>query len=159
MNRLIDEERFPIGWRFNANDCSLNEKEKNDLILLDHADSIRLWRQYLPVGSLRDFDEKNFTIIDKTLIDFNNQKESVLYFSEKLNNINTIFFFWGGGSSAVITRKEVFIKGWDDFFYPSDEDSILIVPNKKIFISSFEETFFYGKYTKKKPRGTQKYKD
>jgi hypothetical protein len=42
----------------------------------------------------------------------------------------------------------VFIKAWDDFFYPSDESSVIYVPNAKNIIFSYEEMFFYAEMLK-----------
>ncbi|RXU66422.1 hypothetical protein CW358_10480 [Pseudomonas protegens] len=40
--------------------------------------------------------------------------------------------------------RDIFIKGWDDFFYPSDENTVLVMPGRAEVIISFEENLFYG---------------
>lgn len=46
--------------------------------------------------------------------------------------------------SAGVAPREVFLKSWNDFFYPSDENSLLLIPKSSKVIFSFDDMFFYG---------------
>ena len=140
---IIDEKKYPIAWRFNSEDCSLSFNEKRKIIFLNEIESEKLWNITFPFDHLMKMDSSFCYVIEKTELDFDCHKESSLFFYDKLVDVSFVFFFWGKRSSAIVP-VDIFVKSWGDFFYPSDETSIALIPNRKKIIFSYEETFFYA---------------
>ncbi|MDX5631126.1 MULTISPECIES: hypothetical protein [unclassified Brenneria] len=146
MNRkllILDEKKYPIAWRFNSEDCSLSFDEKREIVFLDEEGSEILWNMVFPFNHLMKMDSSFFSVIEKNKLDFECPKESSLFFKNKLIDISFVFFFWGKRASAI-APVDVFVKSWSDFFYPSDETSVVLIANRKKMIFSYEETFFYA---------------
>lgn len=140
-SHLFDEARFPIAWRFNAADCGLSANDKQRVVLFDQAASQALWDRFIPVPSL-------FQCHEKTTLDFAKGAESSLFFERRLSpEADLLWLFWGRRCAAQVPR-DIFIKCWDDFFYPSDENTALIMPDSAEVIFSFEEHFFYGQFVR-----------
>lgn len=139
----IDEQKYPIAWRFNYDDCSLSFNEKREIIFLDEKESESLWNVIFPFDHLMEMNSSFCSVMEKADLDFNSPKESALFFNKKLEDISYIFFFLGKKSSAIVP-VDIFIKSWTDFFYPSDETSIVLIANRNKMIFSYEETFFYA---------------
>ena len=140
---MIDDDTYPIAWRFNAKDCLLSDKDKKRIVFFDEMQSKRLWGLFIPVDNLMRLDGKDFICHEKTTLSFNGSAESADFFEKRLRSVDFIWFFWGACAAAIVPT-EVFITAWEDFFYPSDEDSLLLMVNSSRAIHSFEETFFYG---------------
>ncbi|WP_141675073.1 hypothetical protein [Gilliamella sp. Bif1-4] len=138
----IDEKKYPIAWRFNSKDCLLSSDEKRKIVFLDTEESSHFWDMIFPFDHLIKMDPSFFSTIEKINLDFSCPKESSLFFKKKLTDISLVFFFWGKKASAIIPT-DIFVKSWSDFFYPSDETSILFIANRNKMIFSYEETFFY----------------
>ncbi|MGY4817703.1 hypothetical protein ACVNP3_17360 [Pseudomonas chlororaphis subsp. piscium] len=140
---VFDEDSYPIAWRFNSEDCLLSDSEKKRIVLFDEFKSEKIWDLFIPTKNLMEIGNTTFKQHEKTTLNFNNKLESSLYFERKIDFPDFIWFFWGRSSAAMVSRS-IFLKSWDDFFYPSDENSILIIPNTSKVIFSFEDSFFYG---------------
>jgi hypothetical protein len=140
---IFDVDTYPVAWRFNSNDCLLSDQEKASIILFNEPQSQRLWDAFIPTKNLMELTSNNFKRHEKSTLSFSESAESAEFFKFRLNEAGFIWFFWGGRSAAIVP-KDIFIKAWDDFFYPSDEDSLLLVVNSSKAIYSFEDTFFYG---------------
>jgi hypothetical protein len=140
---FFDVDTYPVAWRFNSNDCLLSDQEKASIILFNEPQSQRLWDAFIPTKNLMELTSNNFKRHEKSTLSFSESAESAEFFKFRLNEAGFIWFFWGGRSAAIVP-KDIFIKAWDDFFYPSDEDSLLLVVNSSKAIYSFEDTFFYG---------------
>ncbi|GBU09467.1 hypothetical protein AwWohl_06050 [Gammaproteobacteria bacterium] len=139
---ILDEEKYPIAWRFNSEDCLLSFDDKIKITFLDKNESECLWNSLFPFDHLMRMDSSFLSIIEKVKLDFCDLEISSVFFNEKLKNTSLVFFFWGKKSSAIVP-VDIFLKSWSDFFYPSDETSILLLANKSKIIFSYEETFFY----------------
>lgn len=139
----IDEKKYPIAWRFNSKDCLLSSDEKRKIVFLDTEESSHFWDMIFPFDHLIKMSPSFFSTIEKINLNFGCSKESSLFFKEKLTDISFVFFFWGKKASAIIPT-DIFVKSWSDFFYPSDETSILFIANRNKMIFSYEETFFYA---------------
>jgi hypothetical protein len=140
---IIDCGVYPIAWRFNSEDCSLSDQEKQSIVFFDEKQSQRLWNISIPVKNLMELSDQNFVLHEKTILSFSKIDESANFFATRLANSSFVWFFWGACAAAIVPRQ-VFLKSWDDFFYPSDEDSILLTPDCPKAIFSFEDAFFYG---------------
>lgn len=144
MNKLIfDEAVYPMTWRLNSEDCNLTYEDKGKIVLLNEHQSENLWDLILPFKKLMDIPASFMRLLEKNELDFDEVEESSLFFLEKLKGIPILFFFWGRSDCAIVP-SEIFIKAWDDFFYPSDETCIIVIPNTNNIIFSYEEKFFYS---------------
>lgn len=146
MNResfTIDEKKYPIGWRFNSTECILSSEEKKRIIFLDEDESSRFWHMIFPFDHLMKMPPMFCSVTEKIDLDFKNSKQSSFFFENKLAGHSSVFFFWGKIASAIVP-VDIFIKSWNDFFYPSDETSILFIASKNRMIFSYNETFFYA---------------
>ncbi|MHA7682469.1 DUF2947 family protein [Cupriavidus sp. PET2-C1] len=140
---IFDEKLYPIAWRFNSEDCLLSDNDKKRIVLLDRSTSEKLWDAFIPTKNLIQLSSKTFRQNDKATLSFSNKSESSSFFEQRLELPDFVLFFWGRSTAAMVARS-TFLKSWDDFFYPSDESSILLIPNSSKVIFSFEDTFFYG---------------
>jgi|GEM_PF-476938 len=139
----FDEKLYPMAWRLNSSDCLLSIDDKKRIIFLNEYQSTVLWDIFFPFEYLIKMDPSFISILEKIFIDFDEVNQSSLFFREKLKDNSVIFFFWGRLDCAILPT-DIFIKAWDDFFYPSDDNSIILIPNTNKIIFSYEETFFYG---------------
>ncbi len=145
-SNLFDEARYPIAWRFNAADCGLSAEDKQGVVLFDQATSQALWDRFIPVPSLITGLSSLFQCHEKTTLDFSQRDESSLFFERRLRpQADLLWLFWGRCCAAQVPR-DIFIQCWDDFFYPSDENTALVMPGSAEVIFSFEENFFYGQF-------------
>ncbi|ALB61114.1 hypothetical protein AFK62_00595 [Cronobacter condimenti 1330] len=143
-NKIIfDEAIYPMAWRLNSEDCRLPPEDKRKIVLLNEHESENLWDLLLPFKKLMDIHASFMTVLEKKELDFDEVEESAMFFSEKLKGVSILFFFWGRSDCAIVP-SDIFIKSWDDFFYPSDETCIIVMPNKNNIIYSYEENFFYS---------------
>lgn len=144
---IIDEEKYPVAWRFNSENCSLSFNEKRKIIFLDEKESESLWNMIFPFDHLMEMNSSFCSVMEKAELDFDCYKDFSSFFHDKLAGISFIFFFWGRRSSAIVP-VDIFIKSLSDFFYPSDETSIALITNRNKMIFSYEETFFYADISK-----------
>lgn len=147
-NIIFDENLYPIAWRLNSEDCRLSPDEKRNIVLLNGDESEKLWDLIFPFDMLMSIKPLQCRVIEKMELDFDEAGESAKFFREKLSGVSDILFFWGRRAAAIIISSDIFIKAWDDFFYPSDESSIIYIPNTKNIIFSYEETFFHAEMLK-----------
>ena len=129
---IFDEILYPVAWRLNSEDCHLSPDEKRKIVLLNGDESEKLWDLVFPFDMLMGIKPSQCHIIEKIELDFDEVEESAAFFREKLRGVTDIIFFWGRISAAIIISLDVFIKAWDDFFYPGDESSIIYIPNVKM---------------------------
>lgn len=142
---LFDEQRYPIAWRFNARDCGLSDSDKQRLCLYQQAQSQALWDEWVPVSHLMSVSAGTFLVSETTTLDFKRRADGARFFQKVLEGEDWLWLFWGKRCAAQVPR-DIFIKCWDDFFYPSDENTALVMPGSAEVIFSFEENFFYGQF-------------
>ncbi|SQI33980.1 Uncharacterised protein [Leminorella richardii] len=144
MNDIVfNEALYPIAWRLNSKDCRLSADEKGCILLLSAMEAQRLWDATFPFSHLMEMPRSFCDVLEKRVLDFDDVDTSSLFFIEKLQGVDSINVLWGRSAGATLP-VDVFIAAWDDFFYPSDENSIIAIPNSDIIIFSYEETFFYA---------------
>ncbi|MDV5354136.1 hypothetical protein [Kosakonia sp. SMBL-WEM22] len=142
---VIDENKYPVAWRFNSKDCQLSVEDKKKIIMLGEDDSELLWDAFFPFEILMQIDSSHFEILEKKVLDFDDVDAGRSFFQDKLRSYDAVIFFWGRRSSALISSPAIIVKAWDDFFYPGDESSLIYIPNDKRIIFSYEETFFLAR--------------
>ena len=143
-NTIIDEDKYAIAWRFNSNECNLKAEEISEIIFLDKCQSSILWKSIFIFDNLRQINGNNsyYKILSKKQSIF--FENSSFVFSKFIKQEKIIFFFWGMENSAILSSS-IFLKSWDDFFYPSDENCIIYMPSTKKTIYSFNEDIFLAK--------------
>ncbi|WP_043274763.1 hypothetical protein [Pseudomonas sp. PH1b] len=144
---LFDEQRYPIAWRFNARDCGLSDSDKQRLCFYQQAQSQALWDEWIPVSHLMRLSAGTFQVSETTTLDFKRRADGARFFHKALEGEEWLWLFWGRCSAAQVPR-DIFIKCWDDFFYPSDENTALVMPGSAEVIFSFEENFFHGQFVR-----------
>jgi hypothetical protein len=88
-----------------------------------------------------------FQVSETTTLDFKRRADGARFFQKVLEGEEWLWLFWGRCCAAQVPR-DIFIKCWDDFFYPSDENTVLVMPGSAEAIFSFEENFFYGQFVR-----------
>ncbi len=142
-NLLFDENAFATAWRFNSPDCKLTDPEKAKLVFLYPWQACVLWEEEISRdhSHLMNIPSDTITVLHKTVLDFDLPESGEQFFHTQLGLISTVIFFWGP-QCACLVPVPILIKAWTDFFYPSDENSIVCAFNKPEKIFSFENTFF-----------------
>ncbi|GKX55803.1 hypothetical protein SOASR030_19150 [Leminorella grimontii] len=145
MNDIeFDEVLYPVAWRLNSKDCRLSSGEKRRITLLNTVQARRLWDSIFPFSHLMEMPRSFCTVLEKRTLDFDDVETSSLFFTDRLQGVDAIHFLWGRNAGATLP-VDVFIASWDDFFYPSDESSAIVIPNDDRVIFSYEEHFFYAR--------------
>lgn len=80
----------------------------------------------------------------KVTLDFEDLRAGERFFSDNLKNTDILFFFWGP-RNAVVVSAGILMRAWSDFFYPSDENSILYIAGRQRLIFSHEDRFFVAR--------------
>lgn len=139
----FDESIFFESWRFNSADCLMSHEEKQRLVFLDSEQTGVLWREHISATHTQFMllPRGSFTVSNSQILDFKEVNAGRHFFQKTCPDVETVIFFWGS-SCACIAPMEIVASYWTDFFYPSDEDSIISIPNSKQRIFSFEEKFF-----------------
>jgi hypothetical protein len=125
----IDLKEFQLGWRWDKshnNEISLEEKKL--ITALNSLESKRLYNAIQHYSS-STYLRENFS--ESTWLSANSESSKhVQKFKEILHknlfqwNENLIISW--DRSTAIQTTKEMFIKYWDDFLYPSSDNAIII---------------------------------
>nr|WP_315447266.1 hypothetical protein [uncultured Pseudomonas sp.] len=103
----IDEDVYPIAWRFNALDCLLSDSDKKRIVLFETLESQRLWDTFIPVKDLMGLDNNAFKLQEKVALDFECKSEPLKFFVERLSFPDFIWFF-GGGPRQELSRVKFF---------------------------------------------------
>lgn len=143
-NLPLDEQNFSMAWRFNDNDCGLDKSDIEQILFLDKSQSSKLWQLLFDFNNLQLVTSQNnyYEILEVREAAFFEGHPFV--FVDLFDSDEAIYFLWGMGSAAILSSN-IFLKSWDDFFYPSDENSILYIPSKNEMVFSFNEKIFYAK--------------
>jgi hypothetical protein len=134
-------------WRFDSADCRLSEADRQRLIFLHPEQSERLWRELAsPTHShLMQFDPGEIEVIEKKVLDFSAPEDGAAYLSTLIPRGGLCVVFWGA-TSACIVPTELALTSWDDFFYPSDETTLIALFDSDLRVFSYEETFFFARF-------------
>jgi hypothetical protein len=136
---------FELAWRFD--DAKFNKLPPEELSQLQPNTpevSRELWSHYV---SNRYTHINQFSPIDlpgffRLKIDWNEKEKSRELIKDAVRIINdpSIIFFWSPSCSAKI-HWSLFLKYWDDFCYPDDDNNVIVLPEMKIKILYTEEFF------------------
>mgnify|MGYP003650743879 CR=1 FL=1 len=135
MNIVIDDReiipltKFELGWRFEKTHCPyISESEKKQIQPVSEMESKRLTK-------VIDYFEQEYNLRKKyTQTDWisanSESEEKIKNFRNKLESIlekwdEGIIITWHR-NITLKTTKNVFLKYWSDFLYPSSDDVTLI---------------------------------
>jgi len=147
LEKHITLDKPDIGWRFDDNEEVLKcikvvDKETGDLIveklkagnfILDYA----LSKDKFEIFEIIEFSD-DYNLVTKKL-------------KELLRTNDKIVLTWFSGQQTLLTDWKTFTDNWDDFFYPSSDDLLVISQTWDliIYISHFE-SFQIGQRIKSK---------
>jgi len=145
----INEARYPEAWRFNSPDCTLKDSEKRRISFLSKIQSKKLWEQEVSKlhTHLMQIPKEKICIDKKIVLNFEEFQSGFEFFKNELDGVSEVNIFWSPEKSCR-TDTEIFLKSWSDFFYPSDENTVLLIPDASKKIFSFEESFFCAHFLK-----------
>jgi hypothetical protein len=108
-------------------------EELAQMLPLDPAEGRVLWKEL--VSAIYDHPLKipasaDTEILATFMIDWDHPNEGRDLLQRHLGILGdpTVLVFWGP-STALRCPWSLFLKHWDDFFYPSDDNSVLVVPS------------------------------
>lgn len=139
------EEFFEI-WRFEECSELMQAVQRGDIMLFNKEQSKILWSMFVSpnVKHLMRMDMKVFSKIEYCDVDFDRKEsaDDLFYRFNKLSDHPQYVFLFFGEKHLCITPYSLLQKYWNYCFLPSDETTIIITPQNKHFLFSYEERFF-----------------
>jgi hypothetical protein len=59
-----------------------------------------------------------------------------------VSDSDEIVIFWDG-ETAVATQWMAFLRNWSDFYYPSDDSGVILLPDRVKAVVYIEDKFYY----------------
>ncbi|WP_373135302.1 DUF2947 family protein [Phocaeicola plebeius] len=146
MKTIYDKlKKTDIGWRFINNDKVIfDEKSINDIIINSREKSKKEWKKItgsseghlfkLPNSFWRNLNK--ISCVNITWDD-DNQRQCISSF---IKEDDKILFFWGKYNSIFVSGG-TFLKYWDDFCYPGDDNDMIIIYEKNLLITFVDDIF------------------
>ncbi|OSL96487.1 hypothetical protein EBCG_04532 [Escherichia marmotae] len=139
------EEFFEI-WRFEECSELMQAVQRGDIMLFNKEQSKILWSMFVSpnVKHLMRMDMKVFSKIEYCDVDFDRKEsaDDLFYRFNELSDHPQYVFLFFGEKHLCITPYSLLQKYWNYCFLPSDETTIIITPQNKHFLFSYEERFF-----------------
>jgi hypothetical protein len=129
----------------NESDISWRFEEKNDIlkkILTVDKEGEELINDYLESNNfIKNFElnKNRFDIFEE--IEFENNYNLITFRLEELFTTNSqVVLFWLQDSCTILTDLQTFIVNWEDFYYPSSDDLIVInqIDNWVMYFTHYE---------------------
>ncbi len=142
---IFNEDLIPVAHRFNDIDCGLSADEKLFLSFLSKDLAGFIWNKYVSSSvHLSLLQPSDFAFKAKKIdeLAWEDCSKGIEIFLKLLANTNLVICLWGP-ECACILPVNIFIKAWDDFFYPSDESTVLVIPEKEKVIYVFNGDLFH----------------
>lgn len=149
MNIVIDDREiiplndFELGWRFEKTHCpDISESEKKQIRPVSEMESKRL-NKVIDYFENENNLRNNYTQSDWISANAEND-EKIERFRKMLEialeKCNEDLILTWNRNTTLITTKDIFIKYWSDFLYPSSDDVTIISEktNWVIFYQHFE---------------------
>lgn len=117
-------DKFPLKWRWTDDDYyRLPDEELEKILPLTQESAKDTWKKSLTFIDLNNEFLPNPELFDSIEIIESNDSDNVIrWLSEKITS-DTIILSWQPEFS-VKTCRDVFLRYWDEFCYPSDDLSI-----------------------------------
>lgn len=137
----MDATRIP--WMFKTADCRISLNEVGQMTFPDEAATESLWNRYISAdyghlipyfmstGYKNIFNTAEYGAVNlaaKGNENHFNYRKGITVLRKELSACDMVLFFWSA-SLSCFTPVELFVKAWDDFFYPGDESSVGIILN------------------------------
>ncbi|MCX8534327.1 DUF2947 family protein [Chryseobacterium luquanense] len=149
MTTLNELKLTTVGWRFTDQKSNkIDEEDLKDIKINDPEYSKLKWTEFTHSQEFHLFKLNNdfwrsLNKVNQINVDWGSENKEELNIISKECNLefdDRIIFFWGGQTSFEISWY-LFIKYWDDFCYPSDDNNLIICEEKKILITYVEDCF------------------
>ena len=142
----IDIKKFKMGWRFT--DENYNLLPSGDLLKIKpiiESDSEIIWRKYVSQNHrhlmlLGEDDIRYETVLRLNWEDEKSGKK-ILSDIQGIDYSQAIIFMWSPKNS-VETIWGLVVNYWTDFFYPSDDNIVILFKEKKLKMHYCEENLF-----------------
>ena len=139
-------EDFFEKWRFVECSELMQAVQCGDIIFFNKEQSKILWSMFVSpsVKHLMRMDMKVFSNIEYCDVDFDRKEsaDDLFYRFNELSDCPQSVFLFFGEKHLCITPYSLLQKYWNYYFLPSDETTIIITPQNKYFLFSYEERFF-----------------
>ncbi|WP_157198478.1 hypothetical protein [Mariniradius saccharolyticus] len=140
LDKYVTRDNLDINWRF---------EDKKEILtqikILDRKAYDLIWEKLFHDNIVGKFtlNEDKFKTFEAK--DFNNDYNWITArLHEFKNKEDDIILIWADGQ-ALLTNFQTFIENWDDFYYPSSDD-LLIINSKRDWIINLThyECFRFG---------------
>ncbi len=129
IKEIITLDNFELGWRFdNVHNSVISENDKKGIIALSENESKRINKiiDYFEIESNRI---EKYKETDWFSANSENENKIERFRSEvetQLSNFNEDLIISWERKLTIKTTKEIFLKYWTDFLYPSSDDVTII---------------------------------
>ncbi len=138
---------FGLSWRFT--DARYNRLPQHDLDQIEPFDretSDRLWRSYVSDQHrhISQFTKEDIGEFVSLEVDWDEKDASrgIIESRIPIDIDERVIFFWSPVCS-VETKWKIVLQYWDDFFYPDDSNTVVLVPSRNMKIYYCEECFLF----------------
>jgi hypothetical protein len=138
-------DNFPLSWRFTDNKYNLlPPKDFNRIHPLNKKDSKLLYDTVFKYVNNYEFNRNDIEEIESINIENESDQSKIMsWINERVTN--DLFVIWDN-ETAVQTEKDIFVKYFDDFLYPSSDDAIIISKNtNRIMYFMHSNILYFGK--------------
>ncbi|MDR2638530.1 MAG: hypothetical protein LBC09_01685 [Helicobacteraceae bacterium] len=137
--------------RFADKDCRLSSAQKNSIVFLNSDMSRKIWNDFISDKNHLFLMDNNEYILSRQFRVINTDDRDFCYTKRKLEKFfsgaSFIIALWGPECGALCSPS-ILADAWDDFFYPSDENTVVVgFPNGRC-VFSFETNLYLTKARK-----------
>ncbi|MDR3157957.1 MAG: hypothetical protein LBU11_02875 [Zoogloeaceae bacterium] len=140
-----------ICYRFADKDCRLSDEQKKSIVFLNGDMSRKIWNDFVSDKHhlfLMDRSEyiflHQFCVINTDAHDFSHTRQKL----EKFFTSSSFMISLWGPACGALCHPSILASAWDDFFYPSDENTVAIgFPNRRC-VFSYENYLYLSKARK-----------
>ncbi|WP_281322090.1 DUF2947 family protein [Flavobacterium aestivum] len=149
MTTFQELQNTPIGWRFTDENYNIIDSRDLKKIKLNKAEESQIkWKKFtgseeMHLMNLSSAFWNNLVKIDEFELEWGEEESEKNNKLPKINNIklnDEITFFWGANNS-IEADWSIFLKYWDDFCYPSDDNNLIVCKKRNLCMSYIEDFF------------------
>ena len=152
VKEIIPFEKFNLFWRWDsAHNPTMLTEEREQIKMFSEIESKRLNKvinYYESESNLRKSFESSDWFLSSSETELKKKKFADNFRQLTQNHDENLFISWNR-RTCVYTTKEIFIKYWDDFCYPSSDDVTIIseLTNWIYFYNHIEVGIFWERKT------------
>jgi hypothetical protein len=145
MNNL---NTFSLLWRFtDPRYVVLPQEELNEIKPTEEDKRKEIYESVFVYAENYELNSEKVEEIEIINLENREEKEIIKWIKDKIEE-EKILIVWDTKTS-VYTNKNLFIKYWSDFLYPSSDDAIIISESKKCVLYYMHDNILcYGKIKK-----------